>query len=240
VFLRVVEQRDGGPPDLVGGPTHINQVIGNYDYLLFEDPVFEELALQPVALTLADYLLGVGCIINVSAGIVKGPTEMETPGRLLLPLHSDNQMQPSPFVRYAEVANVTWILSDYDEANGALAYVPGSHTLARHPLKGEADHLAIPVEAPAGSLIVWHGNTWHGGFPRSAPGLRMSCGYLMSRPHIVPRQPFRDDITPEMLERNPARFAKLMGKHLMVGWRTEGPFALRGPDKQAFFDTVFA
>ena len=239
-FLRVVAERDGHQPDLVGGETHKNAIIGNYDYLLFEDPVFEELAVQPVPLTLADYLLGMGCIVNASAGIIKGPTEFETPNDILLPLHSDNQMQPSPFPRYAEVANVTWILSDYDKDNGALAYVPGSHTIARHPLKGEADHLAVPVEAPAGSVVVWHGNTWHGAYRRTAPGLRLSVGYLYSRPHIVPRQPFREDVTAEMLERNPARFAKLMGKHLMVGWRAEGPLAVRTDDTQTFFDTVFA
>ncbi len=63
---------------------------------------------------------------------------------------------------------------DYTKENGAFCIVPGSHKLCRHPKPGEGVEDAIPVEAPAGSAIVFHGNVWHGAFPRLTPGIRLS------------------------------------------------------------------
>ena len=55
----------------------------------------------------------------------------------------------------------------------ALAYIPGSHKLVSDP-NADAASQALPVEAPKGSFVIWHGATWHGAFPRFVPGLRLA------------------------------------------------------------------
>ena len=60
------------------------------------------------------------------------------------------------------------MLTPCTKDNGALAVVPGSHRLARQPMPGEGIDQAVPVEAEVGSLILWHGGTWHGAFRRAA------------------------------------------------------------------------
>jgi hypothetical protein len=222
--LRFIEKQDGRPPDFETGSTHKNQILGDYHYLILHDPVFQEMLCQPVAVTLLDYLLGESSIVHANSALCKGPHDELIPGsELVLPLHSDNQLLPGPFHPFAEFANLTWTLSDYSKENGALAWVPGSHLLCRHPLPGEGDAMAIPAEAPEGSIILWHGNTWHGAFRRRTPGIRLSIGCIYSRPYIWPRHPLREDVTPEILAANSPRFAKFCGRHVMTNWREAGP-----------------
>jgi hypothetical protein len=222
--LRFIEKHDGRLPDFETGATHKNQILGDYHYLILHDPVFQEMLCQPSALALLDYLLGESSIVHANSALCKGPHDELIPGSdLVLPLHSDNQLLPGPFHPFAEFANLTWALTDYSKDNGSLAWVPGSHLLCRHPMPGEGDAMAQPVDAPAGSLIVWHGNTWHGAFRRRNPGIRLSIGCIYSRPYIWPRHPLREDVTPEILAANPPRFARLCGRHVMTNWREAGP-----------------
>ena len=233
--LRYIERQDGRLPDFENGETHRNHVLGDYHYLILTDPIFQEMLCQPVACVFLDYLLGEGAIVHANAALCKGPHDAPPDGGdLVLPLHSDNQLLPGPFHPFAEFCNITWALTDYSKEEGALAYVPGSHLLCRHPLFGEGVAEALPVECPAGSLIIWHGNTWHGAFRRTAPGVRLSTGCIFSRPYIWPRHPLREDVTQEILDRNPPRFAKLCGRHVMTNWRNEGP-ELKAEHQAAYF-----
>ncbi|MCC6918694.1 MAG: hypothetical protein IT548_05785 [Alphaproteobacteria bacterium] len=72
-------------------------------------------------------------------------------------------------------------------------------------------------------MIFWSGHTWHGAFARTAPGLRINLLMAMMRPHMRPQEPYRENVTAEMLAKNPPVFARLMGKHLNYGWKAEGP-----------------
>lgn len=236
--IRFIERQDGRAPDFVTGDTHRNQILGDYHYLILHDPVFQELLCQPVAVTLLDYLLGESAIVHANSALCKGPHDELIPGSdLVLPLHSDSQLLPGPFHSFAEYANVTWTLSEYSYEGGSLAYVPGSHLFCRHPMPGEGAAQAIPVVAPPGSIIVWHGNTWHGAFRRRIPGIRLSIGSIFTRPYIWPRHPLREDVTQEILDANPPRFAKFCGRHVMTHWREEGP--VYGPNVVHAYPTRF-
>ena len=88
--------------------------------------------------------------------------------------------------------------------------MPGSHKLCRHPKPGEGVQDAVPVEAPAGSVLVFHGNVWHGAFPRKNPGLRLSVNAYYCGPHYRTQESFWGRITDEMLARNGDRFRELV------------------------------
>jgi hypothetical protein len=221
-IVRVGERRGGAPLDLDAadhpGRGAFGDVFGlQLYYLLFEDRVFQEAIVNPVALALSTYLLGESCIISNCLAGVKGP------GGGDLGLHADNVMIPAPFPPYAQVCNVTWALTDYGEDAGPLVYVPGSHRLCRHPLPGEGRDALVPVQARAGSIVFWHGNLWHGAAARRAPGLRINLIVAMMRSYLRPQEPYREHVTQEVLDANPPRFATLLGQHLYYGWREDGP-----------------
>jgi hypothetical protein len=220
--LDLIEKRTGTRPDLDGGETHRDIFYPSLHWVLFEDPLFEELVTHPVSIALGNYLLGRSMIYGGSELFVKGPTSAPDVA-LQLGLHSDQVLVPSPLPAEAMTINVTWTLTDYTVENGCLAFLPGSHAYCRQPVGDEGTEKAVPVETPAGSIIVWHGNTWPGSYPKKTPGLRIGLASLYSRKYLVTPEPIRAHVTQEMLDRHDERFAALMGVDHPYGWRDEGP-----------------
>jgi ectoine hydroxylase-related dioxygenase (phytanoyl-CoA dioxygenase family) len=93
--------------------------------------------------------------------------------------------------------------------------------------RGEENPLAVPVTPRAGSAIIWHGNTWHGAFARTAPGLRMNLVYSFCRQFVEPQEGMRGRVPPEAWARHPGdeRFASLVGEYSFYGWRSDEEFA---------------
>ena len=61
-----------------------------------------------------------------------------------------------------------WAFDDFTAENGATRVVPRSHLSGCQPDPARTDYGEIPIEAPAGSVLVWEGRTWH------AAGLNVS------------------------------------------------------------------
>ena len=234
--LDVAERRGGVRPDLETGSTHVgfkrryagaggDSPFGELvQSLLLEGRVFEEALMNPVLLAMTTYLCGYGVVLSSMGCFLKGRNESA------LDLHCDTLL-PSPYPHEALVCNATYVLTDFDRENGATAFMPGSHKWCRAPHDAEGklgeggNPAAVAVEAPAGSLLVWHGNTWHGAFPRTASGLRVSMPVLMARPFMRTEEDLVGRVPQETLDRNPPRFAILAQQGIVYGYRdhTESP-----------------
>jgi hypothetical protein len=227
----LIEERTGVAPDPDTGATHVDVAIPSLYHFIHEDDIFRQLAVHPMALALVTSLVGRRCILGGTELFMKGPATRSsgndtglgshTPG-LQLGLHSDNVTIPEPFPFAAHACNATWLLSDYTKEGGALAFVPGSHRKCRQPIRDEAAEAAVPVEAPRGSLVVWHGNLWHGSFPRTEPGLRTGVAFAYMREYMRPHEPVREALTDEVVASLPARFATLAGRDI-IEWGAGGP-----------------
>jgi ectoine hydroxylase-related dioxygenase (phytanoyl-CoA dioxygenase family) len=105
-----------------------------------------------------------------------------TPGHGLQELHVDfgTNLGSGPWVG----CNSVWLLEDFTEENGATRLVPGSHRIGQHPRDVMADPkrghpLEIQITAPAGSVVVFTGHTWHGGALNRSGQIRwaMHCAF---------------------------------------------------------------
>jgi ectoine hydroxylase-related dioxygenase (phytanoyl-CoA dioxygenase family) len=210
--------------DLDREETH--REVKSIPYLLYRDQVFEKALLCEKTLVLITYLLGNHCLLSSMSSFMKGPG-----GKGLL-LHSDTGAVPAPLSAYGHVANVNFALTDYTEAGGALAMVPGSHRMHRQPTAHESgldgderNPDAIPIEVPAGSAIVFHGNTWHGSFPRQIPGLRINLAVYFCRHYMQGQENYKDHIPEDFLKRygEDSRMATLLGRRTHYGWAYDGP-----------------
>jgi ectoine hydroxylase-related dioxygenase (phytanoyl-CoA dioxygenase family) len=81
------------------------------------------------------------------------------------PLHVDWW---GPIEERCLACNSSWLLTDFTRSNGATRVVPGSHRWGRSPDEDMDDPRAAHpaeeyLEAPAGSLVVFHGYLWHSG-----------------------------------------------------------------------------
>jgi len=186
-------------------------------YALFnQGRVFEQWMLNPVMLLLSKYLLGENMILNNSLAYVKGKTDK------YLRMHSDTLMVPDPLPEYRHLINMSVALTDYTVAGGCIGIVPGSHKLRRHPTAAEALEydLMVPVECPAGSLIVIPGNTWHGAYPKTTDGLRVTLVHGFSRRYLQPY--VSTEVDEAILARNPPEFGRLLGKGSWMGFGQDG------------------
>lgn len=129
-----------------------------------------------------------------------------------LGLHCDQGANPLPWGARALTANATWCLTEYSEALGALAYVPGSHRANAHPGAGAAKR-AKPVVCPPGAVIVWPGSTWHGAFPRQAPGLRLNAVAYYRHQSVLPQEIMKVTMRDEPWQDcdDPQRLRELIG-----------------------------
>ena len=71
-------------------------------------------------------------------------------------------------------------------------------------------------------MIAWHGNTWHGAYPKQTDGLRMNVTTYMCHKRIKTQEQ-RRDVTQEMLDRNSPEFARLLGADDWMGFDETGP-----------------
>lgn len=177
-------------------------------FMLWEDPIFERLTYNPAGLGLAQWLLGTDCVLSLCAAWVKGPGEVRTG------IHGD-YLDPALVAQPEQVnnCNMHYMLTDYTKDDGSISFVPGSHKWRRQVTPDDSRYWtdrAVAVEAPAGSMVIWGNHTWHGSYPKTTPGLRMTlqCEYMRRRHQT--EEAYRETVTQEALDRNPVRFAGLM------------------------------
>lgn len=134
------------------GHDETNQRVWN---VLSRDPVFEDLVTHPLGLELVKSIIGWPCLLgNLSANITG-------PGGGEMVLHADQIFVPTPWPDEPQGCNIAWCIDDFTEGNGATRMVPGSHLWRRPPREDEAGIDTVPLEAPAGSMVVFESRIWH-------------------------------------------------------------------------------
>lgn len=124
--------------------------------LISKSAQFRALVIEPSVLTVIEAILGPGALLSGTTSMNIGPGE--TPQLL----HADDGMVTLPRPHPATMVTTLWALTDFRADNGATHLVPDSHLQPAMPRPGDRHDVAI-AEMPAGSVLVMHGSTWHGG-----------------------------------------------------------------------------
>ena len=173
--------------------------------------LFRDLALNPASLALQNFMMAgktrlssVNCLVKWKGDFGYGPS---------LGLHADQGEIPTPWGAVAHTANSTWCLTEYTLEGGALAWVPGSHREGKRAPPPERIKDVIPAEAPKGSVIVWHGATWHGAFPRKEEGLRLGLAVYHRHAATLFQEDVPGQTTEEMVQdcENPEVYRLIAG-----------------------------
>lgn len=215
-ILRACERRNGVTIGdyRTAKPTAEESGRNNW-FLLEEDEVFVEAALNPVQLALVRWLCGRSAYLAGHSWIIKAADD----GEGFLNLHSDAHGVPPGGGRIAHLCNASWLCTDYNSIDdGPTIFVPGSHHYGRATLPHEMDASdssfpRLPLLGKAGSLAIWHGGTWHGAVPRTTPGVRVTLTQVFMRRYMRPMHLWDRDLEPGFLDTRP-ELAKLLGRHL--------------------------
>jgi hypothetical protein len=220
------ELKDQTPAVQAAHPEAADSPFGDRMHsIFFEDEVFADALMNPPLLAMVTYLLGYSAVLSNMGCWMKGPNKSN------FPLHTDAGGMPSPLPALGYTAQCTYLLTDFDRENGATAIVPGSHKWCRNP-KGD-ERILLPYEqggkeqatacdAPAGSLVIWHGNAWHGAFNRTAPGVRVSVTVYFCRPFMRPLEDFIGRVPQEMIDKYGPRLAMVLQQGCVPGYSTQG------------------
>lgn len=134
-----------------------NRTTRTYN-LLAHGEIWQHIPVQTQVLELIEGVIGEQCLVSSLASISLAP------GETAQVLHADDQVQPIAKPHVATVCNSMWALTDFTEENGATRVAPGSHLWQNPDYFGDqSDVETIPAEMPKGSVLIWHGSTWHGG-----------------------------------------------------------------------------
>jgi ectoine hydroxylase-related dioxygenase (phytanoyl-CoA dioxygenase family) len=200
-------ERGAQAPGFLLDPDDTNRRVWN---LLRRSPVFVALAEHPVALRLLRSVLGWPMLLGNMSGNITGPGG--APGHL----HADQIFVPQPWPTAPQGANAAWCIDDFTADNGATSFVPGSHLLNRLPNDTDA-RAAVPLEAPAGSLVVFDSRLWHQtGSNRTADQHRAAAFGWYTRPIYRTQENWFLSLDPAVRE---SASDELL---VLLGYRTEG------------------
>ena len=169
------------------------------------DDIFVDLVQRPIALEFVRFLIGDSFLIsNFSANVT-------LPGNQPMQLHADQGYVVSPWPDTPLACNVAWLLDDFTQLNGCTRYVPGSHKIGHGPDPKES-YSTLPIEAPAGALLVMDGRLWHqtGSNKTTSESRAALFGYYVLR-WIRPQINWNVTLAPERVAQFDNRFLHLLG-----------------------------
>ena len=116
------------------------------------------------------------------------------------------------------VCNSMWMLEDFTAENGATNFVPGSHLFGREPDEKDEDANWVPAMAPAGSLVVFEGRTWHTTGINRTETMRVGVNTNFCAPQFRQQENFQLGVFPEILEGASTRLLELFGFNPWEGY----------------------
>ncbi len=216
--LELVSKRKGCAVDELAELFSESQEL--FRFVLWDNPIFEKLVLNPAALGLIQWMVGTDCILSLCNAWIKGKGSARTS------VHADWAQFDMPSMAVETYgANFNYVLTDYSKEDGGLAFVPGSHRWRRLPSIEETEHWnenAVAVDAQAGSMVIWGDHTWHGSYPKNTEGLRIMVLGMYNRAHMQTQEAYKETATAEALARNPLRFTRLMNIYHAFPWGKSG------------------
>ena len=187
---------------------------------------FRALVLNDLVLALMEPLLGPEFLLSGTTSMHIGPGETEQL------LHADDGMITLPRPHVPTLVTTMWALSDFTAENGATRFVPESNAFEHMPRPGDQIESAA-AEMPAGSVLVLHGSTWHGGGAnrtkaesRYGLSIQFVAGWCRQQQNLMLGTP------PETVASYPRRLQELIGysiyKNVMGHVNREHPLTLLG------------
>ena len=130
---------------------------------------------------------------------------------------------PADLLFPAFMVTLMWTITDFTAENGATVFVPGSHQSGLHPQHDAPFADAVTAEAPAGSMILWDGRTWHAtGVNRTTDQFRLGVTQNFVAPMIRPLVNYPYSLRAEVAATLSEREKELLGFATWTAYGNEG------------------
>jgi ectoine hydroxylase-related dioxygenase (phytanoyl-CoA dioxygenase family) len=158
--------------DQAGQENYIEPGVRRLANLAGKGQAFRALYAHPQVLEVVEAVMG----SEVRAAMVNARDVLPYTG-VRMPFHMDSDKGRVRDEKGYSAATAIWMLDEFSVANGATAFVPGSHLFGKSPKEVLPDLNAshpdeIVIEAQPGDVLVFNGHCWHAGRPNGTGGHR--------------------------------------------------------------------
>lgn len=165
--------------------------------LFSKGALFVELATDPLVLEFAEMMIG----RPVTWHAMNAHDPLPGHHHPRQAIHADRQHWPGMRAYF----NVLWALDPITAENGATRLVPGSHRRSFPAVELDDPYAEVPSEVlatcPAGSMILLHGDTWHGARANYSAGPRRMLHVGYARPGSRAQYEIASTLSPELRRR---------------------------------------
>jgi ectoine hydroxylase-related dioxygenase (phytanoyl-CoA dioxygenase family) len=214
-------------------------------FLLNKGEVFRDIVLHPWLTEMVGHVLGERFLLSSYQGHIAlpgGTTAFHT-DQFWMPSptdeHRQTQVRPGsitrannrghhvlgekgmhpPAIAPAVVCNAMWMLDDFTAENGATIMVPGSHLSGRQPdHKLDEDAEWVPAVAPAGSVAIFEGRTWHSTGANRSDGTRIGLTTNFCAPQFRQQENFLLGTRQEVLDEASEELLEMIGFRCWQGY----------------------
>jgi ectoine hydroxylase-related dioxygenase (phytanoyl-CoA dioxygenase family) len=158
--------------DHAGEENYIEAGVRRLANLANKGEIFHELYAHPQILEVVEAVMG----SEMRASMVNARDVPPHTGARM-PFHMDSDQGRVRDEKGYSAATAIWMLDEFSVANGATAFVPGTHLLEKSPKELLTDLNTshpdeIVIEGQPGDVLVFNGHCWHAGRPNETDGHR--------------------------------------------------------------------
>jgi ectoine hydroxylase-related dioxygenase (phytanoyl-CoA dioxygenase family) len=188
--------------------------VGVLRLMMRSDPFFLRYLELPALLSAIDGTVSPTATLHLQNGFIlpSFPAE-ESPKVFQTSYHQDF---PRVLNGYLASINVFFAIDEFRRTNGATWVVPASHQKAERPAQSEIDAKAVPVECPAGSMIVFDSTLWHAAGANTSGRDRLAINHQFTRSWIKQQIDYVRALGDAVVQAQPARTQQLLGWYTRV------------------------
>jgi ectoine hydroxylase-related dioxygenase (phytanoyl-CoA dioxygenase family) len=194
-----------------GEENYIEPGVRRLANLANKGEMFRNLYAHPQVLEVVETIMGP----DVRASMVNARDVPPHTG-VRMPFHMDSDKgRVRDEIGYS-AATAIWMLDEFSVANGATAFVPGSHLLGKSPKEVLTDLNAshpheMVIEGQPGDVLVFNGHCWHAGRPNETDGHRRAILVHYLRADVPRPENRRQHLEEEQVEQLAPRERLLLG-----------------------------
>ena len=188
--------------------------LGVLRLMMKYDPFFLRYLELPALLSVVDETVSPTAILHLQNGFIlpsyaadKNPTVFQ---------NSYHQDFPRVLNGYVASINVFFAIDAFTRENGCTWVVPKTHHTVERPSQQTIDASAVPVECPAGSMIVFDSTLWHAAGPNSSGRDRLAINHQFTRSWIKQQVDYVRALGDSAIEALPPRTQQLLGWYTRV------------------------
>jgi ectoine hydroxylase-related dioxygenase (phytanoyl-CoA dioxygenase family) len=183
--------------DHAGEENYIEVGVRRLANLANKGEIFRELYAHPQILEVIEAVMGP----QIRASMVNARDVPPYTG-VRMPFHMDSDKGRVRDEKGYCAATAIWMLDEFSAANGATAFVPGTHLLGKSPKEVLTDLNAshpdeIVIEGQPGDVLVFNGHCWHAGRPNETDSHRRAVLIHYLRADVPRPENRRQHLDPE-------------------------------------------